>query len=87
MMKINELKKNVIKKDMQNYTEILKKKLYYKVKQRFPRLFYFYVVFLEEELKRMNAEKNVYNQVGFTYNDSSNLKESSSKITEGKFLR
>jgi hypothetical protein len=35
----------------------------------------------------MNAEKNVYNQVGFTYDDSSNSKESSSKITEGKFLR
>jgi metal-responsive CopG/Arc/MetJ family transcriptional regulator len=33
----------------------------------------------EEELKRINADKNAYNQVGFTYDDS---KELSSKTTE-----
>jgi hypothetical protein len=86
-MKTNELKKNVIKKDMQNYTEILKKKRYYKVNTEISTVILFLCFFLEEELKRMNAEKNVYNQVGFTYDDSSNSKESSSKITEGKFLR
>jgi hypothetical protein len=37
---------------------------------------------LEEELKRINTDKNAYNQVGFTYENS---KESSSKTTEGKF--
>jgi len=37
---------------------------------------------LEEELKRISTDKNAYNQVGFTYENS---KESSSKITEGKF--
>ena len=31
-------------------------------------------------MKRSNAEKNMYNQVGFSYDDS---KESSSKTTEG----
>ena len=37
---------------------------------------------LEEELKRNNAHKNAYNQVGFSYDNS---KESSTKTTEGNF--
>ncbi len=40
---------------------------------------------LEEQLKRIDADKNAYNQVGFSYDQSNNSKESSSKITEGIF--
>jgi hypothetical protein len=40
--------------------------------------------YLEEELKRINADKNTYNQVGFNYDQSNNSKESSNKIIEGK---
>lgn len=37
--------------------------------------------YLEEELKRTNADKNTYKQVGFSYDDT---KESSTKTTDGK---
>ena len=40
-------------------------------------------VCLEEELKRNNADKNAYNQVGFNYDNAK--EKSSSKTTEGKF--
>jgi len=39
---------------------------------------------LEEELKRSNADKNSYNQVGFSYDQINNSKESQSKTTEGR---
>lgn len=43
-------------------------------------------VYLEEELKRINTDKNGYNQVGFSYEQSNNSKESENKIKEGKNL-
>ncbi|CAF4000689.1 unnamed protein product, partial [Rotaria sp. Silwood1] len=36
----------------------------------------------EETIKRINADKNAYNQVGYAYDDSNNSKESSNKTTE-----
>ncbi|CAF3358969.1 unnamed protein product [Rotaria sp. Silwood1] len=36
----------------------------------------------EETIKRINSDKNAYNQVGYTYDDSNNSKESSNKTTE-----
>lgn len=40
-----------------------------------------FLVYLEEESKRIHAEKNLYNQVGFSYENSS---ESSIKATESE---
>ena len=39
---------------------------------------------LEEESKRLSADKNAYNQVGFKYDESNKSKEPSSKTAEGK---
>ena len=39
---------------------------------------------LEEELKRLNADKSAYNQVGFKYDETNKPQEPSSTTTEGK---
>jgi hypothetical protein len=69
------------------YKDIEKETLQQGKRQIYQYINVVFYVFLEEELKRFNADKNTYKQVGFSYENSNNSKESSTKATEGKYDR